>query len=98
MAKRKRRNYIVLVRRGTPKKVSFGGRTFNANFKRGKRSDLPAHISIRRPTKKRKKAKKRRIPAWLNSIGRRKHARKVAKNALATKKAIKRITKKKVHI
>ena len=34
---------------------------------------------------------------WLNSIGRRKHARKAARKALATKRASKRITTKKVH-
>ena len=90
----KRRKYIVLVRKGNPKQVTFNGRTFNANFRRGKRTELPAHITFAKH--KRQKAKKR-IPAWLNSIGRRKHARKLARNAKATKKAIKKISKKKVH-
>ena len=98
MAKRRRRDNIVLVRRDTPKKVTFAGRSFTANFRRGTRADLPRHITISRPTNRRKKAKnrKKKVPAWLNSIGRKKHARKVKQNALATKKAIKRIVKKKV--
>ena len=90
----KRSKYVVLVRRGNPKQVTFNGRTFNANFRRGKRTELPAHITFEKH--KRQKAKKR-APAWLNSIGRRKHARKLARNAKATKRAIKKITKKKVH-
>ena len=88
----KRRKYVVLVRRNSPKNVTFNGRSFNANFRCGKRSELPPNIRFRKY--KRTKAKKRRVPAWLNSIGRRKHARKIARNALATKKAIKKITKK----
>ena len=91
----KRRKYAVLVRRGTPKQVNVNGRTFNANFRRGKRSELPTNITFAKHT--RQKVKKRKVPAWLNSIGRRKHARKLARNAAATKKAIKKITKKKVH-
>ena len=58
MAKRKRRNNIVLVRTDTPKQVSFVGRTFNVRFRRGKRSDLPRHITILK-TKRKKKAKNR---------------------------------------
>ena len=88
----KRRKYVVLVRRGTPKQVNVNGRTFNANFKPGKRSELPANITFAKH--KRQKAKKR-VPAWLNSIDRRKHARKLARNAAATKKAIKKIRTKK---
>ena len=91
----KRRKYVVLVRRNSPRQVNVNGRTFNTNFRRGKRSELPANITFRKH--KRTKAKKRRAPAWLNSIGRRKHARKLARNSKATKKAIKRITKKNVH-
>ena len=91
----KRRKYVVLVRRNRTQQVNVNGRTFNANFRRGKRSELPAHITFRK--NKRRKAKKRRTPAWLNSIGRRKHARKLARNAKATKRAIKKITKKKVY-
>ena len=87
----KRRKYVVLVRRGNPKQVNFNGRNFNANFRRGKRSELPAHITFAKH--KRKKAKKR-VSVWLNSIGRRKKVRKLARNAAATKKAIKKITKK----
>ena len=90
----KRSKYVVLVRRGTTKQVSVNGRTFNVNFRRGKRSELPTNITFAKHA--RQKAKKRKVPAWLNSTGRRKHARKLARNAAATKKAIKKI-KKKVH-
>ena len=42
----KRRKYVVLVRRNSPQQVNVNGRTFNANFRRGKRSELPAHITF----------------------------------------------------
>ena len=91
----KRRNNIVLPIMDTPKKVTFAGRSFNANFRRATHKHLPGHITIRRTRTKRRKAKTRKTaPVWLNSIGRRKHARKAARKALATKKAIKRITTK----
>ena len=89
----KRRNNIVLLRTGTPKRVTFAGRSFNANFRRATHKDLPTK-TIRRTRTKRTKARKS-LPVWLNSIGRRKHARKAARKVLATKRAIKRITGKK---
>ena len=75
----KRRKYVVLVRRGTPKQVNVNGR------RAWQEISLPTNITFAKHT--RQKAKKRKVPAWLNSIGRRKHARKLARNAAATKKA-----------
>ena len=37
----KRRNNIVLVRRDSPKKVTFNGRSFNAHFRRVNKNYLP---------------------------------------------------------
>ena len=44
----------------TPKKVTFAGRSFNANFRRVTHKDLPGHITIRRTRTKRRKAKTRK--------------------------------------
>ena len=33
----KRRKYVVLVRRNSPQQVNVNDRTFNANFRRGKK-------------------------------------------------------------
>ena len=74
----KRRNNIVLVRRSSPKKVEFQGRSFNAHFKRVNRNYLPGSTKIARTYKRRparpkfKKNKQptyraaiRRLPKWL---------------------------------
>ena len=42
----KRRNNIVLVRRDTPKKVTFNGRSFNAHFRRVNKNYLPGSTKI----------------------------------------------------
>ena len=74
----KRRNNIVLVRRDTPKKVTFKGRSFNAHFRRVNKNYLPGSTKIaktykEKPVKaKRKKNKQptynaaiKRLPKWL---------------------------------
>ena len=42
----KRRNNIVLVRRDSPKKVTFNGRSFNAHFRRVNKNYLPGSTKI----------------------------------------------------
>ena len=72
------RNNIVLVRRDTPKKVTFNGRSFNAHFRRVNKNYLPGSTKIAKTYKgkpvkaKRKKAKQptynaaiKRLPSWL---------------------------------
>ena len=74
----KHRNNIVLIRRSSPKKVEFQGRSFNAHFKRVNRKYLPGSTKIARTYKGRpvrvkfKKNKQptynaaiRRLPKWL---------------------------------
>ena len=73
----KRRNNIVLVRRDTPKKVTFNGRSFNAHFRRVNKNYLPGSTKIAKTYKgkpvkaKRKKNKQptnaaiKRLPSWL---------------------------------
>ena len=72
------RNNIVLVRRDTPKKVTFNGRSFNAHFRRVNKNYLPGSTKIAKTYKgkpvkaKRKKTKQptynaaiKRLPSWL---------------------------------
>ena len=73
----KRRNNIVLVRRDTPKKITFNGGSFNAHFRRVNKNYLPGSTKIAKnykgkPVKaKRKKNKQptndaiKRLPSWL---------------------------------
>ena len=74
----KRRNNIVLVRRDTPKKVTFNGRSFNAHFRPVNKNYLPGSTKIAKTYKgkpvkaKRKKNKQstyntaiKRLPSWL---------------------------------
>ena len=74
----KRKNNIVLVRRDTPKKVTFNGRSFNAHFRRVNKNYLPGSTKIAKTYKgkpvkaKRKKNKQptynaaiKRLPSWL---------------------------------
>ena len=74
----KRRNNIVLVRRDTPKKVTFNGRSFNAHFRRVNKNYLAGSTKIAKTYKgkpvkaKRKKNKQptynaaiKRLPSWL---------------------------------
>ena len=74
----KRRNNIVLVRRDTPKKVTFKGRSFNAHFRRVNKNYLPGSTKIAktykgRPVKAKTKKNKqptynaaiKRLPKWL---------------------------------
>ena len=74
----KRRNNIVLVRRDSPKKVTFNGRSFNAHFRRVNQKYLPGSTKVAktykgRPVKiKKKKFKQpsyrsavKRLPKWL---------------------------------
>ena len=58
----KRRNNIVLVRRDTPKKVTFNGRSFNAHFRRLNKNYLPGSTKIAKTYKgKPVKAKRKKI-------------------------------------
>ena len=63
----KRRNNIVLVRRDSPKKVTFNGRSFNAHFRRVNKNYLPGSTKMARTYKgrpvkiKRKKINSRHI-------------------------------------
>ena len=72
------RNNIVLVRRDTPKKVTFNGRSFNAHFRRVNKNYLPGSTKIAKTYKgkpvkaKRKKNEQptynaaiKRLPKWL---------------------------------
>ena len=66
----KRRNNIVLVRRDSPKKVTFNGRSFNAHFRRVNKNYLPGSTKIAktykgRPIKRKRKKAIRRLPKWL---------------------------------
>ena len=74
----KRRNNIVLVRRDSPKKVTFNGRSFNAHFRRVNRNYLPGSTKIARTYKgrpiniKKRKNKQptynaaiKKLPKWL---------------------------------
>ena len=74
----KRRNNIVLVRRDTPKKVTFNGRSFNVHFRPVNKNYLPGSTKIAKTYKgkpvkaKRKKNKQptynaaiKRLPSWL---------------------------------
>ena len=74
----KQRNNIVLVRRDSPKKVTFNGRSFNAHFRRVNKNYLPGSTKIARTYKGRpikiKRAKNKqpsynaaikRLPKWL---------------------------------
>ena len=56
----KRRKYIVLVRRGNPKQVTFNGRTFNANFEEVKEQNCSL-ISLLLNIKGKKKKKEFRL-------------------------------------
>ena len=47
----KRRNNIVLVRRDSPKKVTFNGRSFNAHFRRVNKNYLPGSTKIAKTCK-----------------------------------------------
>ena len=73
----KRRNNIVLVRRDTPKKVTFNGRSFSAHFRCVNKNYLPGSTKIAKTYKgkpvkaKRNKNKQptnaaiKRLPSWL---------------------------------
>ena len=73
----KRRNNIVLVRRDTPKKVTFNGRSFNAHFRRVNKNYLLGSTKIAKtykgkPVKAKRKINKqptnvaiKRLPSWL---------------------------------
>ena len=74
----KRRYNIVLVRRDSPKKVTFNGRSFNTHFRRVNKNYLPGSTKIARTYKgrpikiKRRKNKQptynaaiKRLPKWL---------------------------------
>ena len=73
----KRRNNIVLVRRDSPKKVTFNGRSFNAHFRRVNKNYLPGSTKIGktykgRPVKIKRRKKQpsyrsaiKRLPKWL---------------------------------
>ena len=57
---RRKRNY-VMQKLATPKRVTLpSGRTFLARYKRDKRSDLPAHIVMRREYRQRAAPRGRR--------------------------------------
>ena len=58
----KRRNNIVLVRRDTPKKITFNGGSFNAHFRRVNKNYLPGSTKIAKNYKgKPVKAKRKKI-------------------------------------